>query len=200
MSLVVIIVVCVVACYLGLRALSKNIHSMKDNVHQVNQELYRRIQEMERKLDGVEQLKKDAKEIYCVDYSRVLETNDKYSMFEAMLLGKKCRVYVLAKPLELEFMNLIEHLYEHQPNYIIKILYFEENADTLLVFVEINLATLAEKVKTEMSPKAKYQMKHQIALMVDNLLMHKIDVDCLSPDHIVFDKEGHMKFNLLANT
>lgn len=50
-------------------------------------------------------------------------------------------------------MNLIEKLYEHQPNSIIKILYFEENTENLLVFVEVNL------VKTEMSTKVKYQLK-----------------------------------------
>lgn len=117
-----------------------------------------------------------------------------------MLLGKRSRVYVLNKPLELEFMNLIEKLYDHQPNNIIKILYFEENAENLLVFVEVNLVTLAEKIKTEMSTKAKYQLKHQIALFVDNLVTHKIEIDSLSPENIVFDKDGNMKYNLFAHT
>lgn len=70
-----------VACYIGLTALSKNILSMKDNVHLVNKELERRIQEMERKLEGVEEMRKEAREIYTVDYGRILEQDERYTMY-----------------------------------------------------------------------------------------------------------------------
>jgi hypothetical protein len=47
----------------------------------VNKELERRIQEMERKLEGVEEMRKEAREIYTVDYGRILEQDERYTMY-----------------------------------------------------------------------------------------------------------------------
>lgn len=64
-----------------------------------------------------------------------------------------------------------------------------------MAFVEDGLQTLADIIK---KPHNNKNIKLQILKLINELLATSFVIDCLSPQHIVFDKDMTIKYNCLA--
>lgn len=97
-------------------------------------------------------------------------------------------------------VETLSKIYNHQPSFVTKVLYLFESDKSWLVFVEPTFTTLGRRLaaETPMPRKTQKHLKEQIVKLAGQLTAENYPIDCLSPSHIVFDKDGHMKFNPLA--
>lgn len=60
--------------------------------------------------------------------------------------------------------------------------------------------TLSKRMQLEapIPHKTQKHLKEQIVHLTNNLVSAKYHLDCLSPEHIHFDKDNHIKYNPLA--